>query len=62
MVFIASEITESSKALLQIAKNLKKSQVSIDIINICSDSNMEVLKEFFSQVGGEEQGALMFYQ
>lgn len=45
VVFVASRITASDSELADLAKKLKRNNVSVDLVNICEDSNKERLQK-----------------
>lgn len=40
---MASEIQDSESGLIHLVKSFKKSQINLDIINVCSEQNQRIL-------------------
>ena len=62
IVFISSEIKDAPEDLFVVAKNLRRNNTSVDIVNICSENNLRLLQQFFEIVNVGETSKLINYQ
>lgn len=61
VVFIASEIKDKEETLLKIARNLKRNNTTLNIINIRCQKNQEILQKMIEVLEDEGESSLINY-
>ena len=62
VVFVASEIRDSPEDLFLAARSLRRNNTSVDIVNICNESNLRLLQQFLEIVNIADSCKLLNYQ
>ena len=61
IVFVASEIKDKSENLFKVARNFRRNNTRIDIINVDCPSNLEVLNQMMEIINVEDESHLLDY-
>lgn len=61
IVFVASEIKDKSENLFKVARNFRRNNTRIDIINVDCSSNLEVLNQMMEIINVEDESHLLDY-
>ena len=62
VVFVASEIRDSPEELFVTARNLRRNNTSVDVVNICNENNLRLLQQFMEIVNVADNSRLLNYQ
>lgn len=61
IVLVASEIKDLDSNLLKIARNFRRNNTRLDVVNISCEKNMEVLGKIHEIVNVEDESHLINY-
>lgn len=59
VVFVASEITDKEEHLLQVARNFRRNNTNLDIVNVLQPKNLEILGKIIEVVNVEDESRLV---
>ena len=62
IAFVASEIRENEAEIIDICRKMRRNNTQIDIINICNNANVDLLKTIIDTVNIEDQSCLVNYE
>lgn len=60
--FVASEIKEKEETLLKIARNFRRNNIRLDVVNVNCPKNLEVLQKMHEIVNVEDESNLINYE
>ena len=61
LLFVGSKVHAEESKLAILAKDLRRNNIMIDIVNICVEENVTLLKRFLDACGSEEFGKLVHH-
>lgn len=61
LLFVGSKVHTEESKLAILAKDLRRNNIMIDIVNICVEENVTLLKRFLDACGSEEFGKLVHH-
>lgn len=61
VIFIASAIKENPEDLYVLARNLRRDNIAVDLVNICCPENLQLLQNFHEIVNVENESRLVNY-
>lgn len=62
IVFVANEIRENESEIVDICRKMRRNNTQIDIINICNNANVNLLKTIIDTVNVEDQSYFLNYE
>jgi 26S proteasome regulatory subunit N10 len=61
VIFIASAIKDNPEDLYVLARNLRRDNIAVDLVNICCPENLQLLQNFHEIVNVENESRLVNY-